>query len=157
MEKLGVADQTITSGAFKDAGSPLRPMRPEERAQIQSVIDDMYARFLAVVREGRPQLAAEQIAQLADGRIYSAHAGARERARRPARRHRGRGRGRARDAPASPTRASSPTTARASTAGTSTRRSCRRSAPHARAGRRPRLRLPQPAFLYLWAPGGLLE
>ena len=28
MEKLGVEDQTITSGAFKDAGSPLRPMRP---------------------------------------------------------------------------------------------------------------------------------
>jgi protease-4 len=72
MQKIGVADQTLTSGAFKDAGSPLRPMRPEERAQIQSVIDDMYQRFLAVVRKGRPVLSAEQVGKLADGRIYSA-------------------------------------------------------------------------------------
>jgi protease-4 len=72
MAKYGVADQTLTSGPFKDAGSPLRPMRPEERAQIQSVIDDMYQRFLEVVRQGRPQLAADQVARLADGRIYSA-------------------------------------------------------------------------------------
>ena len=72
MAKFGVADQTLTSGSFKDAGSPLRPMRPEERAQIQSVIDDMYQRFLEVVRLGRPRLTPEEVARLADGRIYSA-------------------------------------------------------------------------------------
>jgi protease-4 len=72
MAKYGVADQTLTSGPFKDAGSPLRPMRPEERAQIQSVIDDMYQRFLDVVRRGRPALAPEEVSRLADGRIYSA-------------------------------------------------------------------------------------
>jgi protease-4 len=72
MEKLGVENQTITSGAFKDAGSMLRRMRPEERAQMQSVIDDLYARFLEVVKAGRTKLTAEQIRTLADGRIYSA-------------------------------------------------------------------------------------
>jgi protease IV len=72
MEKLGVENQTITSGKFKDAGSILRRMRPEERAQLQSVIDDLYARFLEVVKAGRTKLTAEQIRALADGRIYSA-------------------------------------------------------------------------------------
>lgn len=72
MDKIGVADQTITSGPFKDAGSFLRPMRPDERAQLQSVIDDLYARFVAVVEIGRPELAPERVRQLADGRIYSA-------------------------------------------------------------------------------------
>jgi protease IV len=72
MEKLGIENQTITSGSFKDAGSILRRMRPEERAQLQSVIDDLYARFVEVVKEGRKKLTVEQIRRLADGRIYSA-------------------------------------------------------------------------------------
>ena len=72
MEKIGVEDQTITSGAFKDTGTPLRRMRPEERAQLQSLIDDLYARFLEVVGKGRPALDAGTIRRLADGRVYSA-------------------------------------------------------------------------------------
>ena len=56
MEKLGVEDQTLTSGAFKDAGTPLRRMNAAERAQLQSVIDDLYGRFLEVVEKGRPAL-----------------------------------------------------------------------------------------------------
>jgi protease-4 len=72
MEKLGVENQTITSGSFKDAGTMLRRMRPEERAQLQSVIDDLYARFVEVVKAGRTKLTVEQIRALADGRIFSA-------------------------------------------------------------------------------------
>jgi protease-4 len=72
MEKIGVEDQTLVSGAFKDAGSALRRMSPEERAQLQSVLGDMFDRFLQVVGDGRPELEAEAIARLADGRIYSA-------------------------------------------------------------------------------------
>jgi protease-4 len=72
MEKLGVRDQTFTAGEFKDAGSPLRPMRPEERAQIQSVLDELHGRFRQVVAEGRPELGPQRVAALADGRIFSA-------------------------------------------------------------------------------------
>jgi protease-4 len=72
MEKLGVYDQTITSGDFKGTGSPLQRMRPEQRAQMQSVIDALYARFVDVVEEGRPNLDEAKILKLADGRIYSA-------------------------------------------------------------------------------------
>jgi protease-4 len=72
LEKIGVEDQTLTSGPFKDAGSPLRRMTDAERAQLQSVIDDLYARFLAVVERGRPGLAPDAVRRLADGRVYSA-------------------------------------------------------------------------------------
>jgi len=72
MEKFGIENQTITSGNFKDAGSMLRRMRPEERAQLQSVINDLYARFVEVVQTGRKKLTPEQIRALADGRIFSA-------------------------------------------------------------------------------------
>jgi protease IV len=72
MSKLGLADQTITTGPYKDTGSPLRPMTAEDRALMQGVLDDLYRRFVQVVAAGRPQLPATRVAELADGRIYSA-------------------------------------------------------------------------------------
>ena len=72
MDKVGVENQTLTSGPFKDAGSILRPMKGAERAQLQSVVDDLYDQFVDVVDEGRPKLSSERVRQLADGRIYSA-------------------------------------------------------------------------------------
>lgn len=72
LEKIGVQANAVTSGPRKDMGSPFRPMNPEERAIFQSVIDSFYERFLQVVHEGRPNLTAQQVRHLADGRIYSA-------------------------------------------------------------------------------------
>jgi protease-4 len=72
MQKLGIEDQTIKAGRFKDEGSPLRRMTPEERAQIQSVLDDLHTQFKRVVEAGRPKLDAHQVDVLADGRIFSA-------------------------------------------------------------------------------------
>ena len=71
MERFGIEDQTFTSGAFKDSGSPLRPMRPDERSYLDTVIKALYGRFLEVVRVGRPGLDDEAIAKLADGRIFT--------------------------------------------------------------------------------------
>jgi protease-4 len=78
MGKLGIEDQTFTAGEYKDAGSPLRAMRPEERSQIQAILDDLHARFREVVAEGRPGLGSGRVAALADGRIYSAEQALRE-------------------------------------------------------------------------------
>jgi len=71
LEKVGVEANAITSGPRKDMGSPFRLMTPDEKAIFQSVIDSFYQRFLTVVQEGRPNLTADQIKKLADGRIYS--------------------------------------------------------------------------------------
>jgi len=71
LEKVGAEASAITSGPRKDMGSPFRTMTADEKVIFQSVIDSFYDRFLAVVKEGRPNLSADQIKKLADGRIYS--------------------------------------------------------------------------------------
>ncbi|UCE84691.1 MAG: signal peptide peptidase SppA [Deltaproteobacteria bacterium] len=72
MERFGVADQTFTSGEFKDAGSPLRPMRAEERDYFEQVVVDLHGRFREVVRLGRPALPPEDLDPISDGRIFTA-------------------------------------------------------------------------------------
>ena len=72
MNLIGVRSDAITSGEFKDIGSPLRKMRPEERELFQHVVNDMYGRFVDVVVEGRSDLDEAAVRRLADGRIYTA-------------------------------------------------------------------------------------
>ena len=72
MEKLGIEDQTLTGGEFKDAGSPFRRLSKEERAQLQTIVDDLHSRFREIVGRGRPKLSPDQIAHLASGRVFSA-------------------------------------------------------------------------------------
>jgi protease-4 len=71
LQKIGVTAAAIKSGPYKDMGSPLRALTPEERVIFQSVIDDLYGQFVAKVAERR-EIAPETAQQLADGRIYTA-------------------------------------------------------------------------------------
>ena len=71
MEKIGVAPMAIKSGEMKDAGSPFRPLTAQERAVFQSVIDDMYGRFVALIVRSR-KIPDERVRAFADGRIYTA-------------------------------------------------------------------------------------
>jgi len=70
MGKVGVKGFTLKSGRFKDSGSPLHPMSPEERAMLQGVIDSTYSQFVAAVAQGR-RLPAARVKEIADGRIFS--------------------------------------------------------------------------------------
>ncbi len=71
--KIGVSVETLKSGENKDLGNPFRPMKDEERHLLQSLIDQMYARFVDVVTEGRHgALARQDVLKLADGRVYTA-------------------------------------------------------------------------------------
>lgn len=72
LQKIGVKTTEIKSGDLKAMGSFLTPLSPEEQKIFQSVIDEMYDRFLQVVAEGRTRLDREEIRRLADGRIYTA-------------------------------------------------------------------------------------
>jgi protease-4 len=72
MQKLGISADAITSGRYKDAGSPLRTMKPDERILFQAMVDDMYGRFVKVVDAGRPKLDEARVRELADGRVYTA-------------------------------------------------------------------------------------
>jgi len=72
LAKIGVRDQTIKSGAKKDIGSPLRAMTPEERQLLGEILGGMRDRFVALVRKRRPKLTADGVKLIADGRILSA-------------------------------------------------------------------------------------
>ena len=68
--KVGYKSDPIKSGKHKDIGSPARPMTPEERQILQTLIDDAYGQFVEAVAKGR-NMTVEQVKPLADGRIYS--------------------------------------------------------------------------------------
>ncbi|EAC7884475.1 signal peptide peptidase SppA [Listeria monocytogenes] len=69
MKKLGVSDNTIKSGEYKDIMSGTRPMTEDEKKIMQSMIDDSYNEFVKVVAKGRG-MSAEEVRKIADGRIY---------------------------------------------------------------------------------------
>ena len=72
-DKLGVQVVTIKSGEHKDMGSMFRPSTDDDRKLFQSLIDQMYGRFVDVVTEGRHGLLKrERVKELADGRVYTA-------------------------------------------------------------------------------------
>ena len=74
MTKIGIQDETIKSGDKKDIFSPFRPLTYEERTILQEVIDDLHSRFVDVVFEQRKEaLPMQDLKDLADGRIYTAH------------------------------------------------------------------------------------
>ncbi len=70
LAKIGLKGNTIKSGKFKDTGSPHREMTAEERALMQSLVDDVYGQFVMAVSEERA-IAVNKVRSLADGRIYS--------------------------------------------------------------------------------------
>ena len=68
---IGVKTDAIKSGPNKDAGSPLRAMKDQEREIFQEIVDEFYKQFLDVVAAGRPDLKPDEISDLADGRVYT--------------------------------------------------------------------------------------
>jgi len=62
----------IKSGEKKDMGSFFRPLTDEEREIFMEMVQDSQDRFLDVVDEGRSGLTRDELAPLADGRIFTA-------------------------------------------------------------------------------------
>jgi protease-4 len=69
-EKVGVSEQVVKSGPFKDTGHPLRALSREEQALLQGMVDDVLGQFVEAVARGRGMDPA-RVRALADGRIYS--------------------------------------------------------------------------------------
>jgi protease-4 len=74
LKKVGVTDQTITTGPYKDIASPWAAKSPEQwqkdKELLSGIMDQMYERFVDVVARGRG-LRPDVVRKLADGRIYS--------------------------------------------------------------------------------------
>lgn len=69
-KKIGVKPNIIKSGKFKDMGSPLRAMSPEEQKLLQNVVDDVHQQFVQAIAKGR-NLPLAQVHKIADGRIMT--------------------------------------------------------------------------------------
>lgn len=69
-DKIGLSPVVIKSGQFKDAGSPVREMTPEERQLLKDFVDRLHQQFVSAIAEGR-QLDLAKVQALADGRIYT--------------------------------------------------------------------------------------
>jgi protease-4 len=73
MGKIGLQNQTFTSGPFKDSLSPARPMSESEKNYIQQLINDMYLRFTKVVSSGRNIPLDDHLRNnIANGKVYLA-------------------------------------------------------------------------------------
>lgn len=70
MDKIGIKSHVLKTGKFKDSGSPVRVFSPEDRAMLQSVIDNTHQQFVKAVAEGR-KLPVDDVSKIADGRILS--------------------------------------------------------------------------------------
>ncbi|HXJ37491.1 MAG TPA: signal peptide peptidase SppA [Candidatus Eisenbacteria bacterium] len=69
-QKVGVGEDIVKSGPYKDIGHPLRPMTEAERKLLQGMVNDVYEQFVDAVARGRG-MAPERVRELADGRLYS--------------------------------------------------------------------------------------
>jgi protease-4 len=70
LQKLGISAEALTSGPLKDQPSLIRPLTPEGKAALQSIIEDMYDQFVTMVATGR-HMDPDAVRPLADGRAYT--------------------------------------------------------------------------------------
>jgi protease-4 len=70
LKKIGLKSSVVKSGQYKDIGSPLRDMTPEEKVILQDLVDDIYNQFVDVIVRER-KLPREKVIAIADGRVFS--------------------------------------------------------------------------------------
>jgi protease-4 len=58
------------SGEFKDTGSPVRELTPQEKQYFQGLLDNMHQQFIHNVAEGRRQPETD-ISKIADGKVWT--------------------------------------------------------------------------------------
>lgn len=68
--KIGVGQETLVTAPYKNAGSYLHPLSPEDRAYFEGVLRDMHEQFVDIVAQGR-NMPRERAAALANGKIFT--------------------------------------------------------------------------------------
>ncbi|MCL2022669.1 MAG: S49 family peptidase [Betaproteobacteria bacterium] len=53
MDKLGIERRLLTAGENKGFLDPFSPMQEEQKAHVQTLLDELHQQFIAAVREGR--------------------------------------------------------------------------------------------------------
>ncbi len=68
--KVGVQEEVVKSGRFKDTGSATRPFTAADRTLLQELIDDVHQQFVEAVSDGR-QMPIDRLQPFVDGRIFT--------------------------------------------------------------------------------------
>lgn len=75
LRRIGVVSRSVKSGQNKDIANPLEPMRDSQYAVLQSMVDEFYASFRALVVERRTiapnALDTARLDELTDGRVVT--------------------------------------------------------------------------------------
>ncbi|MCP9759352.1 S49 family peptidase [Aquitalea sp. S1-19] len=70
MEKLGVERRLMTSGNNKGMGDPFSPVKPEQEAIRQQLLDAVHQQFIQAVRDGRGKRLQQANAEVFSGRVW---------------------------------------------------------------------------------------
>ena len=69
MEKYGVQYERLTAGKYKDIGTPMKTLTPEERTILQSKLDKIHTFFIQEIAKNR-NLPEQKVRELATGEFY---------------------------------------------------------------------------------------
>lgn len=69
LARIGITNQTVTSGPNKDLGSPFAPINAEHQAIFQAMVDDFYDQFRTLVTQTRPDISDPDTTL--DGRVFT--------------------------------------------------------------------------------------
>jgi len=74
MKEWNVVNDSVKSHPLKDLGSFTKEMTEEERAILQHLVDDSFARFKDIIKSGRPKFRDNpaELDKLATGQVYTA-------------------------------------------------------------------------------------
>lgn len=70
MKKIGIGQETLVTGPFKDAASYTHALTQEDRQYLLGVLENMHSQFVNLVAENR-KMPPEKAAALANGKIYT--------------------------------------------------------------------------------------
>lgn len=68
-DKLGISEQNIVTGKFKDTGTSGRPLREDEKEYLRKLVYQTFADFKATVEKGR-KMSTQEVEKIADGRVF---------------------------------------------------------------------------------------
>lgn len=70
LQKIGLVPIVVKSGEYKDIGSPIREMKPEEKKILQDFAKKIHRQFIEDIVDGR-KMDRKSVESLADGRIFT--------------------------------------------------------------------------------------
>ena len=70
LERYNMTYRRIVSGKYKDSGSPLKELTPDEEKMLQSLVDELHGYFIEEISQNR-NLAIEDVKKIATGEVFT--------------------------------------------------------------------------------------